>query len=705
MIRGSLFKYAAVAAITLMTLAVGAAVAFATPGPADQPAGDSNWFESTGNVGNTRYSSLAQINTQNIKNLGAAWVSDKFDDGASSRATPVVHNGVMFITAGTKIYALDAKTGETVWKVGPFKGTPASNGRAALITPGRQGVVVADGKIFVGFTGPEMYALDEKTGETVWHVHVGNFSPTLGGNLSAAPVYSNGVIYLAVAFADGRYSGQAIAIDAHDGRQLWDWHSIPSPGEPGHETWAQNNDIWKMGGGDIWLPPAVDPDLGLVYYGTGNAAPPKAGANLRPGNNLYTCTVVALDIKTGKLRWHYQLVHHDLWESDVGNPVVLYDAQVDGKPRKALAALRVDGVLFLLDRATGKPIWPVKEKPVRQSVHDDTSPTQPFPVDRASLIERDCSNWKPIAGFVMRCEFFEPLTDQGPNILAFGPSTRSSPLSYSPQTGYFYIQGTDRMDWFWNTLDPSTFELNYFFLTERVPNLYKRSVLVFEAVDPATYKVVWRKEMRGAPNRYGVGGWLTTGGGLAFHRVEDGNLVAFDAKSGDELWKFQTGEAATDIASPMSYEVDGEQYVAVSQVSQVWAFHVGGNIPPRPAPKLAAWDDVFQVPNQNTQTIMISVPNPWDYRHEISPLKARVKVGSDVTFNNSGVETHTFVADDGSWTTGPLLPRQTAVVTFDKPGSYLYHCKEHPWAYGFITVVGDASASSTAGSSNAAANQ
>ncbi len=225
----------------------------------------------------------------------------------------------------------------------------------------------------------------------------------------------------------------------------------------------------------------------------------------------------------------------------------------------------------------------------------------------------------------MRCEFFEPLTDQGPNILAFGPSTRSSPMSYSPQTGYFYIQGTDRMDWFWNTLDPSTFELNYFFLTERVPNLYKRSVLVFEAVDPATYKVVWRKEMRGAPNRYGVGGWLTTGGGLAFHRVEDGNLVAYDAKSGDELWKFQTGEVATDIASPMSYEVNGEQYVAVSQnLAEVWAFHVGGNIPQRlPHRNLLRGMMISSCATQNTQTIMISVPNPWDYEtHEISPFES-----------------------------------------------------------------------------------
>ncbi len=267
--RCSLLKYAAMAAIALTTLAVGAAVMSATPEPADQPAGGSNWFESTGDVGNTRYSSLAQINTQNIKNLGAAWVSDKFDDGASSRATPVVHDGVMFITAGSKIYALDAKTGKTAWKAGPFKGVPASNGRAAPITPGRQGVVVAEGKVFVGFTGPEMSALDEKSGETVWHVHVGNYSPTLGGNLSAAPVYSNGVIYLAVAFADGRYSGQAMALDAHDGHELWDWHSIPAPGEPGHETWAQNNDIWKMGGGDIWLPPAVDPGLGLVFLRDG----------------------------------------------------------------------------------------------------------------------------------------------------------------------------------------------------------------------------------------------------------------------------------------------------------------------------------------------------------------------------------------------------------------------------------------------------
>src|SRR5262249_16845918 len=152
-----------------------------------------------------------------------------------------------------------------------------------------------------------------------------------------------------------------------------------------------------------------------------------------------------------------------------------------------------------------------------------------------------------------------------------------------------------------------------------------------------------RKEMRSAPNRYGVGGFLTTGGGLAFHRLENGNLVAYDAKSGDELWKFETGEIATDVASPMSYEVDGEQYVEVIQSSQVWAFDLGGKLPQRPAPQLTPQTEIFEGPTQSSPTIMISVPNAWDYKHEISPLKDRVKAGSEVTFNNTGIEAHTFV--------------------------------------------------------------
>src|SRR5262249_22076229 len=149
------------------------------------------------------------------------------------------------------------------------------------------------------------------------------------------------------------------------GRELWHFDVIPGPGVPGHETWDQNSNVWKMGGGNIWITPAVDPDLGLVYYGTGNADPIHAGET-RPGNNLYTCSVVALDIKTGKLRWYYKLTHHDLWEQDLGTPIILYDMEMSGRMRKGLAAFRKDGRLFLLDRETGKPLLPITERPVPQ---------------------------------------------------------------------------------------------------------------------------------------------------------------------------------------------------------------------------------------------------------------------------------------------------------------------------------------------------
>jgi len=295
----------------------------------------------------------------------------------------------------------------------------------------------------------------------------------------------------------------------------------------------------------------------------------------------------------------------------------------------------------------------------------------------------------------MRCEFFQFPSDDPPNVLSYQASTRSSPMSYSSQTGYFYVQGEDRMDWTWNSPKPSTWEFGSpQFLSAKVPNLYKQFVIVYEAVDPRTYKIVWRKEMRAPPSLYGTGGWLTTAGGLAFHRVEDGNLVAFDAKTGDELWKFQTGVIASDTASPMSYEVDGQQYISVIQDTQIWAFRIGGNIAPRPAPPLPPQDEIFVGRIQDTQLIRASVSDEYNYKHDIDPLKARVKTGSEVTFLNNGSEIHTFVAEDGSWTTGPLFPRQTAIVTFDKPGNYLYHCEEHPWSYAMVIVVADTPATS-----------
>jgi len=683
----------------------------ASPDESSQPPAKQNWSQATGDIGNTRYSALSQIDTSTVKNLGATWVSDKFDDGGTSRVTPVVHNGVMFVTSGAKVYALDAKTGKAIWKYQTTGGPVAARGlgptsQAGQGIPNTQGVAVDEGKVFVGLTDAQMIALDEKTGMLIWrHNAAEDASRSQLGRLTASPVVANGVVFTCVAFNEGRYVGRAVALDTKDGHQLWRWDSVPGPGQPGHETWTTDpkSPFWKMGGADIWQPPVVDPDLGLVYYGTGNPSPNKVGAGVRPGNNLYSSSIVAIDIKTGKLRWYYQVIHHDLWEGDIATPLIMYDGEYEGRQRKGVAAMRPDGTLFFIDRATGKPIWPVEERAVRQSAMYNTSPTQPFPAGRSSLIERDCSHWKTPPGFVMRCEFFQAPSENPPNLLTYGPSTRSSPMSYSPQTGYFYVQGADRMDWTWNSSDPATWEFGSpQFLAAKVPNLYKEGVLVFEAVDPRTYKIVWRKEMRPPPSNYGTGGWLTTGGGLAFHRVEDGNLVAFDAKTGDELWKFQTGVIAGDTASPMSYEVDGQQYVSVIQDAQIWAFRLGGNIPQRPAPALPTQDEELRGQIQDTQLIRAAVPDEYNYKHDIGPLKARVKAGTDVTFNNNSSQVHTFVSDDGSWTTGTLLPRQIAILTFDKPGTYLYHCKEHPWSYGEL-IVTDANASANPAPATAAA--
>jgi len=195
--------------------------------------------------------------------------------------------------------------------------------------------------------------------------------------------------------------------------------------------------------------------------------------------------------------------------------------------------------------------------------------------------------------------------------------------------------------------------------------------------------------MRLPTSHYGVGGFLSTAGGVAFHRMEDGTFVAFDTKTGDDLWQFQTGVAGTNTASPMTYAIDGQQYVAVVEDSVVWAFKLGGTVAERPTPPLPALDEnrILEGPTQEAQLIRMAAPDDYDYRHDINPMKDRVKVGTTVTFLNNGSEDHTFVSMDGSWTTGTVIPRQMATVTFDKPGVYLYHCKEHPWSYGLMTVV------------------
>src|SRR4030095_9113502 len=312
-----------------------------------------------------------QISTQNVATLGGAWTSQKFDTPAGARSMPVVQDGLMFLTVPPSVYALDAKSGSRAWR---FQAGP----QAGMGAPAREGVAVGDGLVFVGLSDARVIALREKTGELVWNKYVGDKARDKGQVASGARVFAGGLVSIGLS-ADNGWRGQVVALNGKTGEEAWRFFAVPAPGEPGSESGPKGSPIWQRGGGAVWLVGASDPDLGLVYYVTGNGVPQLSGEG-RPGANLYLCAMVALDMKTGKLRWHYQVIRHDIWEADIAISPVLYDAQSDARPRKPIAAMRADGYLFMLDRETGKPLTRIEDRAVPQDSLQKTASTQPFPV-------------------------------------------------------------------------------------------------------------------------------------------------------------------------------------------------------------------------------------------------------------------------------------------------------------------------------------
>lgn len=413
-----------------------------------------DWLHFGGDLTNARHSTLTQVTSRNVKNLAGALMM-RFDANASTRATPMVKDGVMFVSAGTRLYALNAKTGARVWEwrsdeQAPGRLEAANIGdvlNAGFGIPNPPGVSLGDGLVFIGLMDGRVAALTQDTGRLVWATQVGYTPPRIGQAVSGTPAYARGVVYAGLSNGDWAIRGKVVALEAKTGRQLWEFHTIPGPGESGRESWPPASDptygnVWKQGGAGVWHAPAIDVDLDLVYYITGNAVP-MFGGEARQGDNLYTASVLALDMGTGKLRWHYQVVHHDLWDADIAIPHILYDAQVNGRPRKALAAMRADGVMFLLDRETGKPLMTVAERRVTQDARNRTSPTQPFPVGADGLVP-DCNWWKEKVKppFVLDCGGFTPPYLDRHNVLSpvspIAGSNRVTPMSFSPQTGYFY---------------------------------------------------------------------------------------------------------------------------------------------------------------------------------------------------------------------------------------------------------------------------
>jgi PQQ-dependent dehydrogenase (methanol/ethanol family) len=641
---------------------------------------------------------LSQIDISNVKTLGGVWEKDL---DAPSRTPPVVVAGVMYINDASAIYALDAKSGRTIWQYKPEGSTPAHGG-----------VAIGEGRVFCGLSDTRIIALDSKTGKLVWTGYIGNaargsdsgpkvkfmvpipaFSQKIGIIVNA-PTYVKGMVISGLSGGDGGTRGKVAALDAKTGKLVWSFYTIPSPLDPGSDTWPKDGNALQQGGGAVWIHGPADPELGVIYYGTGNAVP-QLGGEIRPGDNLYTASVVALNITTGKLAWHYQLTHHDLWEMDVATPLVLYTAQVDGHPRKALAAARTDGYLFLLDRKTGRPIHPVEERAVKQDVRVRTAATQPFPVG-ADRIGPACVDPQTAPnGFELGC-WFDPLYSDRPNVLAPVINLRQAPMSYDPVTGYFYVMAQVAPFWARRTADPFSLAVS------RPPGSSQYGL--YATIDSRTEKIIWQKTTPWG--LAGGSGALTTKGGLLFHMEGDGSVQADNARTGETLWKFQTDSIALSGGAGQAggvpsatYAVDGVQYFAMISYRALWVFSLGGSLPPReppPAPPQAVGFSglIAQLPNDGAGEIVIGPAersgSGWGQSasndDEFVPVRAQVGAAVGFKWTNRGLSSHTISADDGSWTVGPIATGQSAVLTIAKPGSYSFSSAETPWIKGQLIV-------------------
>ena len=512
-----------------------------------------------GNLGNQRYSTLNQITPANLTRLGGAWLVHLEGGRAAGnmQGTPVVVDGVMYIGSGSgSVFAIDAASGAVTWKwESPFGGQT------------NRGVVVAGGRVFTGQTGPRLVALDAKTGRMQWETKVAERGGTPG-----AIYYHDGRVFSGISGGESGIRGQFAAYDAKTGKEVWKFYTIPGPGEFGNDTWE--GDSWMRGGGPLWTHPAIDPALGLIYVPVGNAWPDTDGSK-RGGDNLFTASIVALDLKTGQRKWHFQEVHHDLWDYDNPTPPVLADITYQGQPRKILIHGGKTGLTYILDRTNGRPLVGIEERAVPQDERNKTAKTQPFPIGDSPV--PTCPEPGSVAAGSQSACVFGAFFDQ-PVVMTPGTQggINSAPMTFSPLTKLFYVPGS---------IINSAYGPGF-----SRPSGQPRSGTL-TAMDPTTNKIVWQKRTK-YPLATGSG-LLSTATGLLFGGVSDGNVVAYDIKTGDVVWSFQTGAGAD--APVITYEVAGTQYLAIlsggnsfnlSQTGDnLWAFKLGGTVAPLPAPE------------------------------------------------------------------------------------------------------------------------
>jgi len=485
-----------------------------------------NWMTYFGTYNAQRYSALNQITRANVRLLAPAWAfqTGKIEGGLNS--APLVVDGVMYLVGSyDRVFALDAVTGKPFWHY--FYKVPT--GPIPFGTSVR-GIAVGYGLVFMGTLDNHMVALDAKTGKEVWNVEVEDYRKC-GCNVNAAPIVVKDKVVVGVTGGDTAHRGYLNAFDARTGKHAWRFYTIPGPGEPGFETWE--GDSWKLGGGATWMTGSYDPELNLIYWGVGNPSSDFYGGD-REGTNLYTASVVAIDGDTGKLRWHYQEVPHDEYDFDAAYEPTLIDVERNGQKRKLLVHTNKSGYVWVLDRVTGKYInaWP----------HVDT-------INWVKSFDKDGNH-------IGRLEV--PLGKSTVVCPYWGGGRSWNHQAYSPRTGWLYNHG---VEWC-GLITPMRQEAREgrgfvagTITAQNPPN--GQAYGHIDAFDPISGMKKWTVKMK-YPLTSSL---LATGGDVLFTADVEGNFLAFDAKTGEQLYSFNTGSGTR--GSPITYAVKGRQYIAV----------------------------------------------------------------------------------------------------------------------------------------------
>ena len=487
-----------------------------------------NWLTYYGAYDGQRHSPLDQINRENVRRLAPAWV---FQCGVSGQqagastyameACPVVVDGVMFVTSWDGwVWALDAKTGQELWR---YKHAVPYDTSLCCGNVNR-GVAVAEGKVFVVTLNAHLLALDAETGECVWDTVTGDVRA--GESATVAPLVVKDMVITGSSGGEFGVRGHLDAWDRETGKKRWRRYMVPKPGEPGSETWPEDGEAWQRGGGNCWVTSTFDPELNLLYVGTGNPAPDFDG-EVREGDNLFTDSIVAVDADSGEIAWHYQCTPHDLWDYDSTMENILFE--LDG--RKLLAHFDKNGFFFVVDRTNGELVR-----------------VTPF-VDRIDWGEIDAKG-KVTARLY-------PEKEGEPVHFWPGPAGAKewTHASYSPKTGLFYVPVADVGAT--ATRRRRDFKEGMPYWGAGVEVDADDQAGSISAFDPATGREVWRYRRDLAM----CASTLSTGGDLVFAGEPTGEFNALDAETGEVLWRFQCGSG--HHSSPSTYSVDGRQYVAV----------------------------------------------------------------------------------------------------------------------------------------------